>query len=175
MKWSYEHTPQAEDCAYAVSDYDGELRARFALGADARRYVADRNREAAEREDRSMGGEKRRLAAYRALTDQEVNAPGPLLADFADSVLVGVDEIDLAEPNAEDQLHEIADGAVPIYTADIIRCFTEDIGVACREPELEPVRPTVEGMASTVLYELAYAIASARLQERRAEREDEDA
>lgn len=117
--------------------------------------------------------ETQRQAAYRALADADVAAPGPELADFADTVLTEVDAIDLEdEPYPDDRVAEIADQAVPVYTADLILAVSESIDLCVIEPELGPAndgRPTVANIAAAVLYELGSTIASARLQQRQDE------
>jgi hypothetical protein len=125
--------------------------------------------------------EERRLAAYRALTDEGVNAPGPNLADLADSVLLGVgerfDESDPDELEPSDVAHEIADSAVPVYTSDILEAIGEDAGVACWEPELGPAfdgSPTIVNIAAGVLYELARNIAEREIQRRLEARDAEE-
>ena len=46
-----------------------------------------------------------------------------------------------------DIIHEIADGCVPVYTADILNCALEDLGLATDEPE---IGPAFDGCATAV-------------------------
>jgi hypothetical protein len=115
-------------------------------------------------------GEMRRRC-YRALNDAQVNSAGPLLFDFAEDVLIAVDELE--EPS-EDDADEIADTSVPVYTYDRIKLFTEDIGLATWNPEIPGGdEDSVAEIAGRVLYDLAREIA-ARAIEERLEGEDED-
>lgn len=116
--------------------------------------------------------EEMRRRCYRALADTPLNAPGPLLFEFAEDVLIACDEIE--EVTDPDATHEIADGAVPVYTSDRIKLFTEDVGLAMWEPEIPSDGDKgVAEVAGLVLYDLATEIATAELRARQ-EREEEE-
>jgi predicted GIY-YIG superfamily endonuclease len=82
---------------------------------------------------------------------------------------------DLDEPH--DTIHEIADGAVPVYTADLLE-LASDRRVAQHENQLGPAfdgAPTIENIAAGAVYELVEEAlhAEARLiQEEREEAEE---
>lgn len=132
--------------------------------ADLRQYAETRPEE--ERERILAGAWEREKAARRALSDQG-SQWGPALIEMADSVLSDVEEAweyaDGDRATVEDRLHEIADNAVPIYTFDRARAMSEDISLACTEPEIETGR-TVAEIAAAVLYDLAYQLAAAELE-----------
>jgi hypothetical protein len=120
--------------------------------------------------------EERIAAARTALYQQDVT-PTDRMIDLADSVLTQVDEIDLSEPYPEDRAHEIADGTVPVYNADILETVSSDPSLWSREPEVGPAfdgSPTPVNIGAGVLYDILSAIAHSRLQERQDEA-DEDA
>ena len=52
-------------------------------------------------------------------------------ADYRDEFGAGADE-------PHDVIHEIADGAVPVYAADLLKLACEDNGLATDTPELGP-------------------------------------
>jgi hypothetical protein len=108
--------------------------------------------------------EAMRRRVYAALAESGPTSPGPLLFDFAEGVLIEVDELDDAD---EDSAHEIADSAVPVYTYDRIALFTESVDLACWEPEIPAESPDVQTVAGLVLYDLARAIADTAIAERR--------
>lgn len=121
--------------------------------------------------------EAMRRRVYSALNATPLNAPGPLLNEFAEDVLIACDEIEEIEEEDPDAVHEIADGAVPVYTSDRIRLFTEDVGLCMWEPEIpSDGEAGVADVAGRVLYDLATELATNEINERRerAEEEDED-
>lgn len=119
--------------------------------------------------------EAMRRRVYRALSETGPMSPGPLLFDFAKTVLMGVDEAansDWYGQDPTDCAHEIADSAVPVYTTDQIALFTESADLATWEPEIPGGEDNgVAEVAGRVLYDLARSIADAAITERR-EREE---
>lgn len=114
--------------------------------------------------------EEMRRRIRSALNETGPNAPGPLLDEFAADVLTEVDALD--DPD-EDSAHEIADGAVPVYTYDRIQLFTESVDLATWEPELaEGENNSLADVAGRVLYDLARELADNAIRER-TEREEE--
>ena len=74
--------------------------------------------------------------------------------DLKDAVLL---DPDLLHPRGyiEDRIHEYADSAVPVYTADLMELFTEDPGLAFVEPELGHgnAGDNMVGKAQAIVYE----------------------
>jgi hypothetical protein len=116
--------------------------------------------------------EEMRRRVYRALNDHGPNGWGPLLHSFAESIL---HEVDDREDIDEDSAHEIANGAVPVYTIKLIELFTESAELACWEPELE-VGPDADTstVASYVLYDLAMAITNGAIAEKQEDDDEKD-
>ena len=55
-----------------------------------------------------------------------------------------------------DWIHEIADSSVPIYTAELLECAMEDLGLATTEPEIGPAfggEPTAVNIIAANIYE----------------------
>ena len=93
---------------------------------------------------------------------------GPRIQAMAETVLEEVDAIDLEDAYPEDEAAEIADGAVPIYTFEIMECAAEsaEIFAGPDDRELLEDNATPEQQIVAALYELASNIASQRLAER---------
>jgi hypothetical protein len=65
--------------------------------------------------------------------------------------------------------HEIADGLVPVYTAELMRIGASEVELAVTEPDCGPAfdgRPTAVNILAAVLYERLQEIAIEVLQER---------
>ena len=45
---------------------------------------------------------------------------------------------EVANFECSDWIHEIADSSVPVYTAELLECALEDLGLATAEPEIGP-------------------------------------
>jgi len=82
-----------------------------------------------------------------------------LLADFRDTLDTDRDDI-LAAGDPDDVLHEYADSAVPVYTADLMRLAADDIDLATAEPECGPAfdgSPTPANIVAANVYEALLA------------------
>ena len=58
-----------------------------------------------------------------------------------------------------DIAHEIVDGMVPVYTADLLRLALDDLWLASTEPEIGPAfdgRPTAVNIIAANVYEELY-------------------
>ena len=74
--------------------------------------------------------------------------------DLRDWAMENPDEIERDQPH--DQIHEIADGACPIYTSDIIAAAQADSDLILNEPELGPAfdgKPTPVNIIAANIYE----------------------
>ena len=76
--------------------------------------------------------------------------------DFLVGIVQAVEEA--IEYGDTDDLHEIADGAVPTYTATVFAALVE-LGLGSEEPEIDGADSPVK-MAQYVLYDYAYRLAS---------------
>ena len=106
--------------------------------------------------------------------DNEVFQFGAKMRSILESVVEEVNEIDLDEAYPEDRCHEIADGAVPIYTADVYEIVPELHGYSISDPGLLPEDADIEKIAQITIYDIASNIAHQRLYERQQERDEEE-
>jgi hypothetical protein len=55
----------------------------------------------------------------------------------------------------DDQIHEVADGHVPVYTAELMQLFVDNVSLAMVEPELGhgTAGNNMVGMAQAIVYE----------------------
>ena len=93
---------------------------------------------------------------------------GPRIQSMIEEVLQAVDEIDLQDAYPEDQVIEIADSAVPIYTSEVMECAAESAEIFAGPDDrgLLGENATPEEQIKIALYELASGIAHNRLNER---------
>lgn len=109
---------------------------------------------------------------YRAEARRELHGWltnwGPTIEAMIAGVLEAVDEIDLGGAYPEDEAMEIAGGAVPIYTHEIMKCAAESAEIFAGPDDrgLLGDDATPEQQIMVALYELASNIASARLHDR---------
>ena len=99
-----------------------------------------------------------------------------LLADFRDTLETDKDNI-LESSYPEDVLHEYADSAVPIYTADLMELAANNIDLATDEPECGPAfdgAPTPVNIVAANVYEALIAEGYDWLREVQDESEEED-
>ena len=101
--------------------------------------------------------EPRAAVARQVLRRHGINT-GPWLTDFADSVLIAVEELEGGEILDDDRHFEIANEAVPVYTRELLETFREDIGLMRRESELTAPGASIEDAAKAVLFDLAMEI-----------------
>lgn len=106
--------------------------------------------------------------AWDAIYKQQIGT-NSLLIQWAAEVVEAVAEA--VEENSYDDLHgdglhEIADGAVPIYTAEIMELLAAAPTLATETPEIATATSeTIEGMAQATFYDLAYTVAAHALRE----------
>lgn len=115
---------------------------------------------------------ERMQRARAALSEQDVSGSSKLLG-FAMQVHDAADEAWDADVDRVydmgDQAHEVADDVLPVYTNELLAIVTDDLGLLQRETEIGPAgdgTPTIVNIASSILYELAYELALARLRAR---------
>lgn len=100
--------------------------------------------------------------ALEELDDHIERLEGDELASFLDS------------PDYSGTLHEIADGCVPVYNADILDVAASDHNVSLREPECGPAfdgTPTPVNIAAANIYELISEALYADIERRKEELE----
>lgn len=109
-------------------------------------------------------------SARAALNDQQVS--GDKLEAIAADVLEQVDEIDLEDAYPEDQVSDIADGAVPIYTTEVFAIVPELAGYELSDPGLlGDDSADIERIAQVMIYDIMSNVASQRLYARQADAE----
>lgn len=60
----------------------------------------------------------------------------------------------IEDPHYSDTLHEICDGAIPIYNSELAACLADDPGLAeVDDPGLLPTNPSVWQIIQTAIYE----------------------
>jgi len=107
---------------------------------------------------------------------EDTNTLRGLLADFRDTLETDRDII-LESSEPEDVLHEYADSAVPVYTADLMRLAADDIDLATAEPECGPAfdgSPTPVNIVAANVYEALLTEGYEWLREAQDEDDDED-
>ena len=92
-----------------------------------------------------------------ALGWKDMQASTDFLAGIFHSVVEAIDY-----GRDDEAVHEIADGAVPVYTAELIDAASQ-LGLTDQAPELvaEGGTTTIATLATALLYESAYEIAGA--------------
>lgn len=82
-----------------------------------------------------------------------------IIKDARQSLRDDYDLADVDEPH--DIIHEIADGAVPVYTSALMHLAAQNNDLALTEPELGPAfdgTPTPVNIIAANVYELACAL-----------------
>ena len=106
--------------------------------------------------------------AWDAIYQQRIGT-NSLLVRWAGEVVEAVAEAvenDYYTNLHDEGLHEIADGAVPIYTAEIMELLAAAPTLATETPEIATATSeTIEGMAQVAFYDLAYTVAAHALRE----------
>lgn len=115
--------------------------------------------------------------SYEVIYRQRIGTNN-LLVDWATDVVEAVAEAveeGYCSSRNDDALHEIADGAVPIYTAEIMELLAAAPTLATESPEVATATSeTIEGQAQAIFYDLAYAVATYALQEIEQNAEDDE-
>lgn len=104
-------------------------------------------------------------AQARSALNSWISSWGPTIEAMIAGVLEEVDEIDLDSAYPEDAVSDIADGAVPIYTHEIMACAAESAEIFAGPDDrgLLGDDATPERQIMVALYELASNIATDRL------------
>lgn len=97
------------------------------------------------------------------------------LQGIIEDAIEEVNEIDLDGAYPEDEIHEIADGAVPVYNSDLLELAAGNNDLALTEPELGPAfdgTPTPVNIIAANVYEAVSNACHERLRERQEEAEE---
>ena len=106
--------------------------------------------------------------SYEAIYQQRIGTNKPIIdwaADIVQAVAEAVEE-GYYDSLQDEGLYEIADNAVPIYTAEIMELLAAAPTLATESPEIATATSeTIEGQAQAVFYDLAYTVAAHALRE----------
>lgn len=85
------------------------------------------------------------------------------------NAIESINEYDMTQLDAEDIAHEIADGAVPVYTYDLLEAAMHDNELATDEPEIIAYdgRPTPVNVIAGNIYERVYGAVYDEIEDRR--------